>query len=103
MFDERLDSLKTPELDEPKETNSEEAERKHSLPLETYKRHLNRLYVLTEGVPKNPDFCKSRSVPVKQARSFIIFNLREEKAFFTARSIQTCEIQFGGCGGLFFF
>ncbi|XP_078346607.1 tetratricopeptide repeat protein 17-like [Oculina patagonica] len=66
VFDERMDSLKTPELDEPKESNSEGAERKHSLPLETYKRQLNRLYVLTEGVPKNPDFCKSRSVPVKQ-------------------------------------
>ncbi|XP_078355150.1 uncharacterized protein LOC144639722, partial [Oculina patagonica] len=66
VFDERMDSLKTPELDEPKESNSEGAERKHSLPLETYKRQLNRLYVLTEGMPKNPDFCKSRSVPVKQ-------------------------------------
>ncbi|KAJ7373719.1 Tetratricopeptide repeat protein 17 [Desmophyllum pertusum] len=66
VFDERLDSLKTPELDEPKESSSAEADKKHSLPLETYKRQLDRLYVLTDRIPKNPDTCKSRSVPVKQ-------------------------------------
>lgn len=77
MFDERLDSLTTPELDEPKESNSEAAEKKLTLPLETFKRQLNRLYLLTDGLPKNPDTCKSRSVPVKQVRSFVLFTLSE--------------------------
>ena len=71
VFDERLDSLTTPELDEPKESNSEAAEKKLALPLETFKRQLNRLYLLTEGLPRNPDACKSRSVPVNQVRGLL--------------------------------
>ena len=67
MFDERLDSLTTPELDELKQSNSEAADKKLALPLETFKRQLNRLYLLT-GLPKNPGVCKSRSVPVNQVR-----------------------------------
>ena len=72
-FDEKLDCLETPELDDPKASNNEEAEKKHFLPLETYKKQLNRLYLLTESLPENPDTCKSRSVPVKQARSLFYF------------------------------
>lgn len=71
VFDERLDSLTTPELDEPKESNSEADEKKLALPLETFKRQLNRLYLLTEGLPRNPDACKSRSVPVNQVRGLL--------------------------------
>ena len=67
-FDERLDYPGTPELDDLKESKGEEAEKKHLLPLETFKKQLNRFYLLTEGLPKSPDACKSRSVPVKQAR-----------------------------------
>ena len=72
MFDERLDSLTTPELDEPRESNSEATEKKFALPLETFKQQLNRLYLLTEGLPKNPDACKSRSVPVNQVRGVLV-------------------------------
>ena len=73
-FDERLDFHGTPELDDSKEFKNEEAEKKELLPLETFKKQLNRLYLLTEGLPKNPDSCKSRSVPVKQARSSFSFS-----------------------------
>lgn len=70
-FDEKLDSLKTPELDETKDPSKEEAEKKRILPLETYKRQLNREFGLrTQRGAKYADNCKSRTVPVKQVSSF---------------------------------
>ena len=69
-FDEKLDSLKTPELDETKVPSKEEAEKKRSLPLEIYKRQLNRVFtVRTQGGAKYTDNCKSRTVPGKQVSS----------------------------------
>jgi len=73
VFDDRLDSLTTPELDELKESNSEAADKKLALPLDTFKRQLHRLYLLTEGLPKNPGVCKSRSIPVNQVRVHLFF------------------------------
>lgn len=61
-----MDSLTTPELDEAKESSSEAAEKKLALPLETFRRQLNQLYLLTDELPKKPDVCKSRSIPVNQ-------------------------------------
>lgn len=68
-FDEKLDSPKTPELDETKDLSREEADNKRFLPLEIYKRQLNRVFSLyAQGRTKYTDACKSRTVavPAKQ-------------------------------------
>ncbi|XP_068672109.1 tetratricopeptide repeat protein 17-like [Montipora foliosa] len=66
-FDEKLDSLKTPELEEDKDPSREERKRVHSLPLEVYKRQLKRIFSLyTRGRTKSTDACKSRDVSAKQ-------------------------------------
>ena len=66
-FYEKLDRLKTPELDETLDPSREETERKHSLPLDLYKRQLNRVFsIYTKGRTINWDTCKARDATAKQ-------------------------------------
>jgi len=64
-----LDSLKTPELDVIKDQTNREAEKKPLLPLETYKKQLNRVFALMQGEAKYKDICKSRTGAAKQVSS----------------------------------
>ena len=66
-FYEQLDRLKTPELDETLDPSREEREKKPSLPLDLYKRQLNRVFsIYTKGRIINWDTCKTRDPAAKQ-------------------------------------